>query len=239
RGPADVDGLEDLEVVAVVMPNSPSVPRGAAWEGFRVTVDSVEALSGYDVLALLRDDLEIAIESETAFPVAAVDGPYTELENLAIAMSGAASTDADNDALTYAWSFGDGATASGVTVSHAYAAAGQYTVRLIVTDVRGLADTVTTTATILTPAQGLGAATASVQELVAAGRVNRGEANALQVSIDAAIASLGRGNETAATNQLEALRSKLDAMVRSGRLTPTEAAGLFAVIEQVLASIAG
>jgi DNA/RNA endonuclease G (NUC1) len=239
RGLADVDGLEDLEVIAVVMPNVRTVSRGAPWEGFRVTVDSVESLSGYDVLALLRDDLEIAIESETAFPVAAVDGPYAQLENLPIAMSGAASTDADNDALTYAWSFGDGATATGASVSHAYAAAGQYTVRLIVRDTRGLADTITTTATIRTPAQGLGEATAAVQELIAAGRLNRGQANSLQVSIDAAIASLGRGNETAAANQLEALRNKVAAMVQSRRLTAGEASALLAVIEQVLASIAG
>ena len=46
----------------------------------------------------------------------------------------APSTDADGDALTYAWSFGDGATATGRTVTHAYAASGSYAVTLTVGD---------------------------------------------------------------------------------------------------------
>lgn len=47
---------------------------------------------------------------------------------------GTASTDPDGNALTYAWSFGDGATATGPTATHTYAAAGAYTVRLTVSD---------------------------------------------------------------------------------------------------------
>jgi len=37
--------------------------RNVDWQEFKVTVDSVEALSGYDLLALLRDDIEILVES--------------------------------------------------------------------------------------------------------------------------------------------------------------------------------
>jgi hypothetical protein len=123
-----------------------------------VTVDSVEALSGYDLLALLRDDLEIAVESNTVPPVAALDGPYAGSEGgAAIAMSAAASSDADNDALDFAWSFGDGANATGVATSHVYAQDGVYSVRLIVTDVRGLADTTFTSATIDNVAPGVSA----------------------------------------------------------------------------------
>jgi PKD repeat protein len=39
---------------------------------------------------------------------------------------------------SYAWSFGDGTTGSGVMVQHSYATAGTYTVRLTVTDSKGL-----------------------------------------------------------------------------------------------------
>ena len=46
---------------------------------------------------------------------------------------------------SYAWAFGDGATASGVTTSHAYSAAGTYTVTLVVTDDLGGRSTTTQT----------------------------------------------------------------------------------------------
>jgi PKD repeat protein len=39
--------------------------------------------------------------------------------------------------VSYGWEFGDGATGSGVTVQHAFAAAGTFAVRLTVTDKKG------------------------------------------------------------------------------------------------------
>lgn len=147
QGLPDVNDTGDLTVRAVVMPNDPGI-RNVPWQSYEVTVDSVEALSGYDLLALLPDHIENAIEGTNAAPVAAVDGPYTSAEGAAVAMSAAGSRDPDGDALTYAWSFGDGATASGVTASHTYAQDGTYTITLVVTDSRGLAATVTTTATV-------------------------------------------------------------------------------------------
>ena len=144
---ADVRRASDLELIAVVMPNIAGV-RNVDWNMYRVTVDSVEKVSGYNLLALLPDPIEIAVESGTSAPVAALDGPYTGNEGRVIALSAAASTDADKDTLTFAWSFGDGATATGVAVSHSYLQNGIFTVRLIPTDIRCLSDTVTTTATI-------------------------------------------------------------------------------------------
>ncbi len=44
--------------------------------------------------------------------------------------------DSSND-LTYSWKFGDGATASGASVNHVYAAAGSYTLTLTVSSPRG------------------------------------------------------------------------------------------------------
>ena len=44
------------------------------------------------------------------------------------------STDANGDAMTFTWDFGDGATAEGKTVSHTYTAAGDYNVVLVVSD---------------------------------------------------------------------------------------------------------
>lgn len=147
QGLANVHGIQDLEVIAVIMPNDPGV-RNVDWNTYKTTVDAVEALSGYDILALLPDPIEIAVESGTSAPVATVDGPYNSLEGGSVAMSGAGSTDPDGDALTFAWNFGDGGIGAGATVTHTYSQDGAYTVQLIVTDVLGLADTITTSATV-------------------------------------------------------------------------------------------
>src|SRR5213593_1678500 len=66
-----------------------------------------------------------------------------------------ASFDPDGDPLTYAWDFGDGSTASGPTPVHAYLAAGNFAVTLMVTDngngdpTNACSDNATTTATIM------------------------------------------------------------------------------------------
>ena len=49
------------------------------------------------------------------------------------------SVDLDGDISTYVWDLGDGTQATGITVTHRYAA-GQYVVRLVVTDRTGLSD---------------------------------------------------------------------------------------------------
>lgn len=49
---------------------------------------------------------------------------------------GSASSDPDGDALKYTWNFGDGGSASGAKVSHAYQSAGQYEVKVTVDDGR-------------------------------------------------------------------------------------------------------
>lgn len=50
--------------------------------------------------------------------------------------------------VTYSWSFGDGATGSGVTVSHLFTSPGAYVVRLTVTDDQGKTNFITRTVTV-------------------------------------------------------------------------------------------
>jgi glucose/arabinose dehydrogenase len=56
---------------------------------------------------------------------------------LLVAFEGLGSSDPEGDALQHEWDFGDGATASGPTPSHSYAAAGSYTATLTVRDSLG------------------------------------------------------------------------------------------------------
>ncbi|MFA5363708.1 MAG: PKD domain-containing protein [Candidatus Bathyarchaeia archaeon] len=66
-----------------------------------------------------------------------------------ISFDASRSNDPDGTIVSYRWNFGDGTTATGVTVEHAYATKGQYTVTLTVTDNDGATDTATATKTAL------------------------------------------------------------------------------------------
>lgn len=62
EGIEDIDDLGDFEIIAVIMPNVSGI-AARPWEDYATTVNAVEALSGYDLLALLSDEIEIAVES--------------------------------------------------------------------------------------------------------------------------------------------------------------------------------
>jgi PKD repeat protein len=67
---------------------------------------------------------------------------------LAVSTDATASADPDGTVAGYAWTFGDGGTATGKTASHSYAAAGTYTVTLTVTDDKGATGSSTGTVTV-------------------------------------------------------------------------------------------
>ncbi len=85
-----------------------------------------------------------------ALPVANPGGPYAGNVGLAISFSGSGSTTAAGDAITtYSWNFGDGTLpVTGATPTHAYATPGPYTVSLMVTDMTGGTNTLSTTSTV-------------------------------------------------------------------------------------------
>lgn len=81
-------------------------------------------------------------------PVARITTTTTELQ---VTADGSTSTDADGTIVSYAWDFGDGATATGATpAAHTYAAAGTYTISLTVTDDDGATHTTTNPVTVTT-----------------------------------------------------------------------------------------
>jgi PKD repeat protein len=89
-------------------------------------------------------------------PVAVAGGPYTGDEGSEVTFDGTGSSDPDDDALTYAWNFGDGVTGSDATPTHTYADNGEYEVCLTVTDPQGLSDTQCTVAEVANVAPNVG-----------------------------------------------------------------------------------
>jgi len=77
---------------------------------------------------------EAEITAGNTAPTANPGGPYLGAVNTAISFDGSGSSDPDGDPLTYAWTFGDGGTATGAMPTHSYAAAGVYDVCLTVND---------------------------------------------------------------------------------------------------------
>ncbi len=90
-------------------------------------------------------------------PTADAGGPYfSEQGQINFDGSGSHDNDEGGDSIvSYAWTFGDGNSGTGMTPSHTYLADGDYTVTLTVTDDEGQTDTDTTTACIgcVPPAQ--------------------------------------------------------------------------------------
>jgi len=100
-----------------------------------------------------------------ASPTAALTILPTQLQEGAapVSFDGSGSSDTGASITSYAWDFGDGATAQGSSASHTYATAGTYLVRLTVTDSLGEVDSATGTVTVVDepPVAALAVGTAS------------------------------------------------------------------------------
>jgi len=70
---------------------------------------------------------------------------------LPVSFNASASSDPEGPIASYAWSFGDGASGSGATVSHTYSVAGSYVATLTVTDGAGAPDSATVTILVSEP----------------------------------------------------------------------------------------
>ena len=100
-----------------------------------------------------KADSNIATVSITINPVndppLANAGPdQTALVGSPVNLAGSGSSDIDGTIVSYNWNFGDGATSTGITVSHVYSATGTYIVTLTVTDNGGLTATDTAQITV-------------------------------------------------------------------------------------------
>jgi PKD repeat protein len=119
-------------------------------------VDHTYAADGtYNVTLTVTDnggkvdsDSTTATIAELQPPVADPDGPYNGLVGEDVQFDGTGSTDADGTVVAWDWDFGDlndPTPGTGATPTHAYSAAGSYTVTLVVTDDDGLTSAAATT----------------------------------------------------------------------------------------------
>jgi PKD repeat protein len=97
--------------------------------------------------ATVSHDVTVAAPPDAVPPTAAFTATAT---GLSISVDGSGSTD-DGAITSYAWTFGDDTSGTGVTTSHTYAAAGTYSVTLTVTDDDSTTGTVSHDVTVTVP----------------------------------------------------------------------------------------
>lgn len=107
----------------------------AAPAAYTVTVTVTDRLGASASSQLTATVANRAPTANAGFNNLAHDG-YVGAEGAAIAFTGTGA-DADGDPLTYAWTFSDGATATGASASHAFGDNGSYTATLTVSDNHG------------------------------------------------------------------------------------------------------
>ena len=172
-------------------------------------------------------------------PVAAITGvqPSVPLVTTAfetLSFSGSF-TDADTaDSYAITWSFGDGTSASGRIVTHAYSLPGTYTVKFTVSDGEGGVGQSTTTVVVQTTQQALSSIEAYVQSLPG---LNAGQKNSLTVKLRNAAAAAGRGDNNAASNELNAFLNELQADVNTGKVSSVAAGTLRTAVHAVQGSL--
>ena len=121
------------------------------------TVSHTYATGGtYPVTLTVTDDGGLTGTTTTSVTVAPDQPPVaaftTAVSSLSLSVDGTGSSDPDGSVVSYAWSFGDGATATNATAQHTYAAAGTYPVTLTVTDNLGTTGSTTQQVTVTAPA---------------------------------------------------------------------------------------
>ncbi|PVX25908.1 MAG: hypothetical protein CW691_03145, partial [Candidatus Bathyarchaeum sp.] len=149
------DASDSYDVDGTIVSYAWSFGDGATATGVTVTHAYSEVGTYTVTLTVTDDDGATATATETKsvpnLPPVAEFSDSAEIVSTqdSIYFDATESYDLDGTIVSYAWSFGDGATATGMTVMHAYEENAEYTVTLTVTDDDGATDSITVTKTVL------------------------------------------------------------------------------------------
>jgi uncharacterized repeat protein (TIGR03803 family) len=121
------------------------------------------------------------------------------------------------------------------TLGHQYSSAGVFTVEVTVTDDDGGAGTDGFQVTVETVENSILDLIGDIEDLVAAGLLNKGQGNSFISKLEAALQQLAKGNVTAALNQLQAFVNEVTAYIDSGKLPPEEGQPLIDKANRVIA----
>ncbi|MDN4612597.1 PKD domain-containing protein [Arthrobacter burdickii] len=151
-----VDGSEAKDADGTITGYAWTFGDGAVASG-RTAQHAYAAAGSYDVTLTVTDSdgasatVTRTVTVQVAPPASPTASFTARTDNLTATFSGAGSSSPNGAITTYAWSFGDGSTATGVSPSHAYRAAGTYDVKLTVTDVRGAQASTTQSVSVSAP----------------------------------------------------------------------------------------
>lgn len=150
-------------------------------------------------------------------------------------------TDPGADAWSATVDYGDGSGVAALPLLgktfglvHVYVAAGSFVVTVTVADDDGGIGVGQATVVVQSPTEATETLANAVDELVQHRGVSHGNGTALRAKLEAAIDQLGRGNITAAVNQLEAFIQQVMALINSGHVSATDGHGLIDAASRII-----
>lgn len=212
---------------------------GDGSNGDGITTSHAYASAGTYQVTLTVTDNDGATATATttvkvdALPVAHIAPVATRILGETSTFDGSASSDSDGSITEYSWNFGDGSTATGSNVTHAYAAAGTYQTVLAVTDNDGATGTTTATVIIQTSSQAINSLITTVQNM----NLARGITNSLDSKLqnaDDALNAANADNRGDAINKLQAFISATQAQ-SGNQLTVDQANQLIEMANRLIA----
>ena len=211
-----------------------TVPVGARPHGLAVDLATgfayVANSSGNSVSIVCPENCPAPVNQP---PVARAGPDQTAIVGESVAFNGAASADPDGFIASFAWDFGDGASANGAIVNHVYLSGGQFTATLTVTDNQGATASDTVQTTMLT----LAGAIQALSDLVQSFNFQQGISNSLDVKLQSASDALeaaNAGDRQDAANKLQAFIEAVEAQ-RGKEITNAQADQLIALTRRILA----